>query len=388
MRRILLFSTLLLAAAAIICPAAEVIRGDLLTLSDTTVVNGDLYMFGRKAIAEGTVEGDLAACAQKVLLTGMVRQNFYSAAQLIEVEGEVVSDFIGFAQDIVIDGKVRGGFRGACANFTLNDTLWGDVIVGAGEVEIGKNAVVYGDIYAGAGEIDIRGLVEGNIIAYVERFKLSGKVTGTVKIQVEEMDFSEGAMIGGNLRYKSEEEFKDDFSPYVVGKIYFTKYVEEECEECGWMWGLWFFLGSVVIALLVCGFFGKWLDKGAELFGQSLGKALGIGFLSFIVLPVAGIILLVTVIGIPLGIILLLLYGIFLYLGWIIAAAILGNWGLKMIKWEKAGWILTGIIGLVVLSVLSMIPVLGCLVNFCAMILGLGLILMLLHGAFWGKSAR
>ena len=388
MRKRLLFSTVMLIAAAIICPAAEIMHDDLVVLPDTTITSGDLYMFGRKAIAEGTVDGDLTACAQKVQLSGIVRHNFYSAAQLIEVEGEIGSDFIGFAQDIVIDGKVRGGFRGACAAFTLNDTLWGDVIIGAGEVEIGRNAVVYGDIYAGAGEIDIRGRVEGNIIAYVERFKLSGSVTGTVKIMVEEMDFSQGAMIGGNLRYKSEEEFKDDFSPYVDGEIYFTKYVEDDCESCGWIYGLWFFLGSVIIALLIGGFFGKWLDKGAELFELSLGKALGIGFLSFFVLPVAGIIVLVTVIGIPLGIILLLLYGIFLYLGWIIAAAILGNWGLKMIKWEKAGWILTGIIGLVVLSLLAMIPVLGCLINFCAMILGLGLILLLLHSAFWGNPGK
>jgi len=385
MRRIHLFTILVLAAAAIICPAAEVMHGDLLTLPDSTAKSGDLYMFGRKAIAEGTVDGDLTACAQKVQLKGIVRQNFYAAAQLIEVEGEVGSDFIGFAQDIVIDGKVRGGFRGGCASFTLNDTLWGDMVIGAGEVEIAPNAVVYGDIYAGAGEIDIRGQVEGNIIAYVERFKLSGKVTGTVKIVVEEIDFSKGAMIGGNLRYKREEEFKDDYSQYVAGKIFFTKYVEDDCESCEWIWGLWLFLGSVVIGLLICGFFGKWLDKGAEFFSHNLGKALGLGFLSFLVLPVAGIILSVTVIGIPLGIILLFLYGLFLYLGWITAAAILGNWGLKMIKWEKAGWIITGIIGLVVLSILAMIPVLGCLLNFCAMILGLGLILMLLYEAFWGK---
>jgi len=386
MRRLFILTVLSLFIAGIYSRAAVIMRGDRLTLSDSSIVARDLYMFGRKAEINGSVGGDLTACAQKVQLNGLVQQNFYCSAQLIELNGEVGSDFIGLAQDIIIDGKVHGGFRGGCAAFTLNDTIWGDVVIGAGDVDVAPNAVIYGDLYAGAGEIDLQGLVNGNVIAYAQDFSLAGKVTGNVKITVEEVEFKDGAHIGGNFSYKRSKELKEDLSPYVAGKIVFTKLVEEGSKTCEWLCGLWFFLGSVLIVILICALFPQWMDKGSAFLTDQAWKTLGLGFISFIVLPVVSIIALVTVIGIPLGIILLLLYGIWLYLGWLTAAVILGNWGLKIAGWDKAGWILNGIIGLIVLYVLGMIPVAGCLINFCALIFGLGLVLMLLYQAFWGTK--
>ncbi|MBC8276818.1 MAG: hypothetical protein H8E46_01190 [FCB group bacterium] len=385
MRKYLLFTGLALFLFSNTAFSALIKKGDNIELKSDCTVNSDLYMFGQQIEVSGNVDGDLAAFGQYVDVYGDVSGNLYSAAQRIRVTGRVRNDFIGFAQDIEIEGKIGGGFRGACNTFTVEDTIWGDVLIGAARVEIGRNALITGNLYAGAEKLIIRGEILGNVIGGAETFRHSGRIGKAVKLQVEEVDFSPDAVIGGNFYYKGERPLDQDLSGNVSGEVIYSKWIDEE-EDTWWMCGIWLMVSSLITAVLIAGLFKNRLLEGFEMFTRHGWKSLLTGFLSFLVMPVTGVIMLVTVFGIPVGIFILAMYGFLLYIGWCVAAIILGKLGLGLAGVKKVPLFAAGILGIVVLIFIGMIPVLGCFLNFLAMLLGFGVTMQLLHKTFWGKS--
>ena len=97
---------------------------------------------------------------------------------------------------------------------------------------------------------------------------------------------------------------------------------------------------------------------------------IGLGLL--LLIPLLAIIALFTVIGIPISIIALLLYGIFIYISLIPTAYYLGGWILKdKISNEYA---MLGI-SLFVIFVIKYIPIIGGLANFIFLIFGFAILL-------------
>ena len=99
-----------------------------------------------------------------------------------------------------------------------------------------------------------------------------------------------------------------------------------------------------------------------------------IGFLSVIAIPVGAILLMVTVIGAPLGLgVLLALLPLLAYAGYLTAAIWTGEWILRRTSQGPARErpFVAAILGVVVLGALGLVPVLGLVVTV-ASLLGFG----------------
>jgi hypothetical protein len=88
----------------------------------------------------------------------------------------------------------------------------------------------------------------------------------------------------------------------------------------------------------------------------------------FFGLPILAIIALVTLVGIPLGLGLLAALGLIYALGYGATAWIVG----RRILGEPTAWVLAFLVGWGILRVLALIPILGGLVWFAAVVFGLG----------------
>ena len=107
------------------------------------------------------------------------------------------------------------------------------------------------------------------------------------------------------------------------------------------------------------------LDKNAS----SIAKKCLLGFAFLILVPIASIILIASTIGIGLGIICILLYGIMIYVSIIPTAYFIGNWIAKD-KIDNKYLLLT--ISLLIIYVLRLIPIIGGIVTFLSLCFGLG----------------
>ena len=95
-------------------------------------------------------------------------------------------------------------------------------------------------------------------------------------------------------------------------------------------------------------------------------KAGGIGFITLVTVPVAFIILAVTIIGLPVALLSLALWGAGIYLSKIVVAEFVGR---SILKTRNAVSLLAGLV-LVVVAV--DLPWIGGLINFLLILLGLG----------------
>jgi hypothetical protein len=102
----------------------------------------------------------------------------------------------------------------------------------------------------------------------------------------------------------------------------------------------------------------------------SWGRSLGLGAAILIVTPVAILIFCVTLVGLPLGVLVLFLYIIALYLSKILVAAFLGR--ALLAAPEHRDRLLGLFLGLLILSVATALPYVGGLVGVAILLLGLG----------------
>jgi hypothetical protein len=113
------------------------------------------------------------------------------------------------------------------------------------------------------------------------------------------------------------------------------------------------------------------------------GLSLLFGFIALVCIPMAAIILLLTVVGIPLAMLVVMAYLILLAVGYVSTAVAFGDAALRAYRPADAirsSWrLLATIVAMLVLTFAARVPFVGALILFLAMIAGIGAILMALR---------
>lgn len=234
------------------------------------------------------------------------------------------------------------------------DETAGDVVVVDGDVTI--RGEVTGDVVVFDGDITIRGSVAGDVVAFSGLATLGrrGRVAGDLVYGDDKPVRAPGSQVAGDV----EKIEIGDLS--VIAAI-----------------GIWV---AVTLSLLLLGLVLLVLAPRAGEAVATTGRAKPlpsalVGLLAFFLLPVIAIAACVTVIGLPLGIVLLALIVPLYAIGYLSTALVLGRAILKKSR------ILAFLVGLVILQALTLIPIAGGLVGFLAMAFGLGVLLLTLFRA-------
>ncbi len=230
----------------------------------------------------------------------------------------------------------------------------GDIYVLDGDVTI--RGTVTGDVVVADGDVIIRGTVEGNVVTVAGQATLGrrGNVRGDITYADKEPVQTPGSQVGGEVK-----KF-DVADAGILGAI-------------AWLIGITvslFLLGLILLLLAP-----RAADAVARTASAKALASFGVGFLAFFLIPIIAFAALFTVVGIPLGVILLLLVLPLYAISYVTAAFALGR---RIIKGSR---ILAFLVGLVILQLLTLIPIAGGLIGFLAVIFGLGLLLLTLFRA-------
>jgi len=251
--------------------------------------------------------------------------------------------------------------------------------IAGGHVEIGPEADVQGGLTIGGGEVAVDGRVEKYLQVGAGSTRIDGHVGGDVDVASGELDIGPDAVIDGVLTYYGPQPANVASGAVIHGG---THYVERKhwgpaghhrrFSMAGWIWlAGWIVAGSILLALWPG--FSRSVSEAAR---RQPGIALLVGFAVLVCVPVALLFLTITIIGIPLALLLLLLYLLLLPLGYLAAAAAIGEWLLARLRHGAA--ILTRerifmLIGvLIALFVLTRVPVLGGALRWLLVIAGVG----------------
>jgi len=228
----------------------------------------------------------------------------------------------------------------------------GDVVVVDGTVTIAGHAT--GDVVSVSGPVRVSGRVDGDLITVSDRAILApaARVGGDLRYGDEPPVLARGARVGGEV---SNEDWADAANGW------------------GWVSGFAWWL-AVSVSTLIVGLLLVWLAPGALSAGERavrehVGATVGWGVAIAIGVPLLAVLALVTLVGIPLGLALLLAAIPVLLVAYTTGAWIVGH---RVLRSRSAGPWAALLAGWGLLRVLALIPVAGALVGLAATVVGLG----------------
>jgi cytoskeletal protein CcmA (bactofilin family) len=245
------------------------------------------------------------------------------------------------------------------------------VISGVVDVRAGQSV---SDVVIADGPVAMGGRVSGNLVAFHGTVFINGPVHGDVVVfQSNAVRLGPRARIGGDLAYRGSKPARAD--AVVAGDVHKVN-IEKATGPFGVIGVVAFWL-AVSISTLVFGLLLLWLapraaDATYEVASSAVGPAIGWGFGLLIGLPILAVVALVTLVGIPFGIALLLALFPIYELGYTTGAWLLG----RRLVGPPRGRFLAFLAGWGILRVAAIVPVLGGLVWLAATVFGLGVLLV------------
>lgn len=240
-----------------------------------------------------------------------------------------------------------------------------EVVVFSGRATV--NGVVTGDIVVLEGPVTVTGQVNGSVIAAdgVVRLAESARVGGDV-FSSEQILARPGAKVGGEARGGVRFSFEGPLA--ALGKL----------------------LGPVAasVSVLLMGLTLLFLSpRGADAVDEALTDAplasLGWGILVAIALPIAAVALVISVLGLPLGLALLLSFGL-----WWLVGLTWATWcaGRGLVRGPR-GRIPSFLAGWAILAAVGLVPILNVAVWTLAPTVGLGAMLVAVWRSRHGRRS-
>ncbi|HTV60900.1 MAG TPA: zf-HC2 domain-containing protein [Verrucomicrobiae bacterium] len=345
--------------------AAEAKHGDPnYTLAAGQEVHTDLIVAADRTEIDGDVDGDLIVWSRN-----------------LTVNGHVKGDILSFAQSLQVNGPVDGNIRVFAQSFTLESSVGHNLMAWCQDLELGPKATVGGTITAGGDDLDLNGTIAGDGLLLGNTIDIGGTMGHDVTVRAANLTVSSDAVVKGRFKFTGRNE------PSVSPSAKLASPLEVKIEKRRYrpnyaapqyylhellFWGARFVFGLVIL-LLAPGFF---FDIEASL--KRYGPAMGFGVLFLCMVPIAAILVCVTVVGLGVGIASMLLYAVAVYSGRVFVGAWLGE---KLLGASQGAGPAIGrlALGLALIQAGTMLPFLGILISVLATIWGLGGIVLAFH---------
>ncbi len=325
--------------------------------------------------------------------TAVLYEDFYSAGQTVDVKSDtIVGDVALAGMNVNINGKVEGyamvsGLNvnidgpisddvwAAGANITVNSPIADNAMIAGSNVALGKNASIGRDAKIAGNNVEINGRITRNLELGAALANLNSEVGGNVTAHVQQLNLNSGAIINGDLIVFSPNEPNISSQATVKGRIDYQKVERRDGRGtfAGWI-GNWFlrFLWLSVLGL-VCIFVSTfWTNRVTQVIEAKPGPVLLTGFIAVVSIPVAIVVLLLTVIGLPLGIILGAMFVMALLLAGVWVSYFVGGWVLrKLNRWTDSN-IARILIGAFLVTLACSLPFTGWLAQLLVIFFGFG----------------
>ena len=342
------------------------------------VREGDLYATAEVVRIDGRLAGDLLALAQRVLVDGTVDGDVFAAGRAIDVRGPV-----GDAARVAGD------------QLTVSSTIDGDLVAAGNRLQLFEDAVVRGRLLAAGSIVEVEGTVEEDLRVAAGEIIVRGTVRGDARVMADRLELAPGARIEGDLDYRTRTPLSAEEAARVGGAVRHQEPVHDEDADRSWVgrifrswfWG-WQFGSALLVGLLAVALFPRVVQRLVTAIAAetTLGALLGFG--AFLIVPIATVVVMLTLVGVPLGLIVMLLFGAALYLAKLPTAAWVGAWLLARVGRSDASPYAGMAVGVLALYLLFAVPWLGGLGWLAATWLGFGAMVLTGRRSLAGDAGR
>lgn len=333
-----------------------------------------------------TIEDNLYATAQNITVDGDIKGDLICATNDLTVNGNIEGDLICAAENIKVNSTIQGSARLAAKQIKINGEIGRNANLFALDIYLNENAKIAKDLFVLGAKGDIRGTVGADLHGLLEKATIAGNIERNVFLQLNDMQeasqkpilVEESANIGGSLNYTSFETGKIINTEKIQGEINHS--LPKKQNEKVTIFTAWFDLFSIFSALVIGLVIITLFPKKVILFMQALkdntGRKIGIGALILFFTPIVCFLLFFTIIGIPLSLIIFILWLILNYITKILIGIFIGNKLIqKMNPKKKVKLFWSMVFGILITWTIFSIPIFGWALSLIAICWGLGTML-------------
>ena len=339
---------------------------------------------------EHVVGSDRFAAGHAVSFGASTSGDAFAAGGRVTVDGAIAGDAFLTGGHVEVRAPIEQGLYAAGAVVTVSAPVKHNARLFGGSVEVTPAAHLGGSVSMAGRSLSMAGSVDGYLQMAGRDAVVTGTAGGDAEISAEHIEIGREARIGGKLRYRSGAE------PVVAPGAVITGGVERLAPDAGrtpmglqdGRFGqratraihgvgraLWF-SGSLLVGALLLLLAPGFLRDTSQIATVQWPKSIGLGFAILVTVPIVAVILLITLIGIPLGLLTLSLYAFVLLLGHVVGAVAVGDFALGRIAPSKAATtgyrVLCLLAALVALGLVRELPLIGGLAVLLVFVAGVG----------------
>lgn len=358
---------------------------------------------GNNIIISQPVYENLYVAGGSVTINAPIHGDLIIAGGTIIINDSVTNDILLAAGRATFNGFVGGDIRCAGGNIRIIKSVTGDVVVTGGRVSIDKgvtigsllmsggNITVDGDVKGAFGNLFLNGDITKDVDCRGRRITVNGKIGGKSVLAARYIYIGNDAVFNDNVRYWNKQDTLDFKQSLKNGNATYDPSIRVRLGEWYYLgastiFGLLWYLGMALLMIMIVQYlFSTTMKEAADTVFNHTLKSLGFGLLFLIGVPVIVIISFITIIGVPVGLLLVFSYITLLLLSTIITSIITANWfnNRNSYEWNYRRIAFTSFGIFILLKLISLIPFAGWLILILMVCISFGSILINVN---WRKN--
>ncbi|HEX3044211.1 MAG TPA: polymer-forming cytoskeletal protein [Bacillota bacterium] len=330
-------------------------------ISKTQVIEGDLLFSGERLEVDGVIHGDLIVNAGELVING-------------RVDGSVIGGVWG---NLTLGGTVGGNLRVIANEVDLNGIVNRSVTVGASQFQTSAASKVGGGLLGYfLSNVRLTGEIVGPVnIGSINMMEIGGRIRGDVKTSGLGIKWLAPVDITGTVADHSQTPGNPAKAPRVkVGKYqYYEPSAADQLQgfKSQMMLSFTMFIGGLLLSLIFYRLFPRTAWTISEPSPVNFKASFLAGLLGFFGIPLASLILFITMMGIPLALFLILVYVLLLFFAW----APVYLWFGRLIFKSRLKPSVMIVFGGLVLMLIGLIPIFSFILQILFTILGMGMVI-------------
>lgn len=319
----------------------------------------------------------------------------------IFMNGYVVGDLLSAAKKIEVNGEIEGDVRVLGGSVVLSGIVHGDVLVFGGEVETTERSQVLGETIILGGSLIHEGDILGETKIISGKVVLDGEFGSDLTVTTQELITQPGLVLNtqkNNLYYAPREalltpEVAESLRYNQTSAWYKNKDFRSTASAFFGFWTLLKFITSGLLIFLMYFVFKDFIERIKQQGSEGWLKSGIVGLIAIFALPTLSILLIVSLIGLPIGILLMLLFWSLLVIRISLTSFILSVWLRRMWahytqkKFSETNYqaILWALIALIILSGVGYIPYVGSILVNGLTLVALGATLIIIYKSIFRR---
>jgi hypothetical protein len=336
-----------------------------LKTADTEVYNDNSYFLTAKSDVSGFFEKDL------FIVSG--ESNF---------NGVVNGDLLIIGGTVNISGKVLGDVRVIGGEVSVKGELENDLVVIGGKVDVEQGANIKGQSLFVGGETNLNAVTNNPVKIISAKTFLNSETRSGVEVTTQDLIFGGGAKIVDGITYYAPMKALEQPGSVLSGSVNFnpispvqdTNFVKRAVISFVSFWLILKFVTTLLIAFILAYVFRVFTKRVTDISLNSFGKSLLLGLLTIFVVPIIIILLLVSLVASPIGLLALMFFISLMIIVPAISGIMAGALIRKLVT-KQDQYVIdfsTVAIGVVVLTFVSFVPYLGDITKIILNLVAIG----------------